>query len=202
MIHNFVDTARFEAHRTTKRSQICQKGEFLLLHVSNMRRVKRVGDVVDVFYRVQKHIKARLLVVGDGPELSRMKSACSAYGLEDKVQFFGKTGAIEDILHMADLLLMPSEKESFGLAALEAMAARTPVVASRTGGLPELIEEGLSGFTCTVGDVDTMAKRTLHILSPKHLEHFKENAVKRAKAFDVRRILPKYEALYNRLLTT
>ena len=201
VIYNFVDMARFDSYRATARSQICQKDEYLLLHVSNMRKVKRVGDVVEVFYRVQKHVKARLLVVGEGPELAHMKQACQIYGLDNKVQFFGKASAIEDILHMSDLLLMPSEKESFGLAALEAMAARTPVVASNTGGLPELIEDGISGFVCPVGDVDTMTKKALHVLSPAQLPTFKAHAAARARLFDVKHILPKYERLYKRLLS-
>ena len=202
VIHNFVDVARFEAQCPVAKEQVCKKGEYLLLHVSNLRKVKRVGDVLQVFYKVQQQCPAFLVVVGDGPERGQMEKDCRALGLERSVRFFGKTGAIEDILRMADLLLMPSEKESFGLAALEAMAARTPVVASEAGGLPELIEDGKSGFVCPIGDTDAMAERALHILSPARLAGFKERAARRAKAFDAQFIVPQYEALYKRVLAT
>ena len=202
VIYNFVDVAHFGTYRPEAKAQLCKEDEYLLLHVSNLRKVKRAEDVVQVFYKVQQQLPAFLVVVGDGPERGCMEESCRRLGLEGKVRFFGKTGAIEDILCMADLLLVPSEKESFGLAALEAMAAKTPVVASDVGGLPELIQNGKSGFVCPVGDIDAMAERALYVLSPNRLTEFKERAMARAKDFDTARIVPQYEALYQRVLDT
>ncbi len=201
VIYNFVDTAHFAHVRPPSRKDvICKPGEYLIVHVSNMRKVKRVEDVIKIFYNLQKQIPTRLVLVGDGPERLRLEELSRKYGINDKVHFFGKTTAVEDVLHLSDLMLVTSEKESFGLAALEAMAARTPIVSSSAGGLPELIENKQSGFICPVGDIAQMTEKCLHILQPAHLEKFKAAAYKRAKAFDIARIIPQYERLYKQIV--
>jgi N-acetyl-alpha-D-glucosaminyl L-malate synthase BshA len=152
---------------------------------------------VAVFERVREKIPAKLLLVGDGPERRRLEQYCQEKGLFEDVRFLGEIEAIEEVLSVADVFLMPSAKESFGLAALEAMACEVPVIASNTGGLPELIEQGISGFMSQVEDVEDMAKNALFILEDANLPTFKTQALRRAKEFDVAHILPKYEDLYH-----
>jgi len=200
VIHNFVDLSRFrrQSKEHFKRA-ICPNGEYLITHMSNFRRVKRVADAVKIFYKLREHVPAKLLLIGDGPERGNVEDLCRQLGTCDDIRFLGKTDAVEEVLSVSDLFLMPSEKESFGLAALEAMACEVPVISSDAGGLPELTVNGKSGFVCPVGDIDAMVEKALYILDPKNLDRFKEGALARAKEFEVDLIVPQYEALYERV---
>lgn len=201
VIPNFIDLERFKKQKKEHfKLAICPHGEKLLVHTSNFRKVKRVEDVIRVFYELRKVIPAKLLLVGDGPERDKMERLCRELGTCDDVRFLGKLEAVEEVLSVADLFMMPSEKESFGLAALEAMACEVPVLSSDAGGIPELNINGVTGYTCKVGDVKEMTKRALEILDEKNLPGFKTRALARAKEFDVSRILPMYEALYHQTI--
>ncbi len=201
VIYNFVDLNRFrKLPREHFRRAICQGDARILVHVSNFRKVKRIEDVIRIFDRVQREIPAKLLMIGDGPERRKAEVMCEEMGLSEHVRFMGKIEAVEEILSICDLFLMPSEKESFGLAALEAMACEVPVVASNAGGLPELIVHGESGFLADVGDYHQMARYALQILDANHLPTFKEKALRRARQFDIQTIRPKYEAFYQKVL--
>jgi len=166
------------------------------VHTSNFRKVKRVEDVINVFYELRKQIPAKLLLVGDGPERDKMERLCRDLGTCDDIRFLGKLEAVEEVLSVADLFMMPSEKESFGLAALEAMACEVPVLSSNAGGIPELNLDGVTGYVCKIGDVTSMTQKALEILKENNLPRFKANALARAKEFDVTKILPKYEKFY------
>jgi len=170
------------------------------IHTSNFRKVKRIKDVLDIFYNIQKEIPAKLLMIGDGPERAKAEKQAHDLGIAHDVRFLGKQEAVEEVLSVADLFLMPSEKESFGLAALEAMACEVPVISSNTGGLPELNVQGITGFMSNVGDVEDMTRNALHILDKNNLPTFKANALKRAKEFDISNILPLYENYYHKIL--
>jgi len=159
-----------------------------------------VEDVMHIFYNIKKKLPAKLLMVGDGPERANMENLCRELDTCQDVRFLGKLEAVEEVLSVADLFLMPSEKESFGLAALEAMACEVPVVSSNAGGLPELNLDGKTGFLCNVGDVQGMTEKSLIILDEKNLPTFKANALARAKEFDVSFILPLYEGYYNQII--
>jgi N-acetyl-alpha-D-glucosaminyl L-malate synthase BshA len=201
VIPNFIDLERFKKQKKEHfKLAICPHGEKLLVHTSNFRKVKRVEDVIKVFYELRKKIPAKLLLVGDGPERDKMERLCRELGTCDDVRFLGKLEAVEEVLSVADLFMMPSEKESFGLAALEAMACEVPVLSSDAGGIPELNISGETGFTCQVGDVKEMTKRALEILDEKNLPGFKTRALARAKEFDVSVILPMYEAIYQQTI--
>jgi N-acetyl-alpha-D-glucosaminyl L-malate synthase BshA len=185
----------------------CQKksyapnGERLLIHVSNFRKVKRVEDVLRVFDKVRKQIPSKLILIGDGPERNNIERLCRELDTCSDIRSLGKVTNPESILGIADLFLLTSETESFGLAALEAMAAKVPVISSNSGGLPEVNEHGFSGFMSDVGDVDDMAKNAMKILKDdKTLAEFKANAYKQASKFEMSKILPMYEALYNKVL--
>lgn len=200
VIPNFIDLQRFRKQpREHFRLAICPAGEKLLVHTSNFRKVKRIGDVLQMFALLRKKIPAKLLLVGDGPERQKLEIQTRELHLEQDVRFLGKLDAVEELLSVCDLFVMPSEKESFGLAALEAMACEVPVISSNTGGLPELIEQGVSGFMSEVGDVNDMAEKAAIILRPENLAVFKAAALARAKQFDIHRILPLYEAFYNQI---
>lgn len=176
-------------------------GERVLIHVSNFRKVKRVDDVLRVFDKVRKQIPAKLILVGDGPERANIEKLCRELNTCDEIKLLGKIVNPEQVLSIADLFLLPSETESFGLAALEAMAAKVPVISSNSGGLPEVNENGFSGFMCNVGDVDDMAEKAMHILKDDAtLNQFKHNAYEQAKKFDIANILPLYENLYKEVL--
>jgi len=197
VIPNFIDLARFKKQMKEHfKLAICPNGEKLIVHTSNFRKVKRVEDVIKVFYELRKTIPVKLLLVGDGPERDRMERLCRKLGTCEDVRFLGKLEAVEEVLSVADLFMMPSEKESFGLAALEAMACEVPVLSSNAGGIPELNINGVTGYTCNVGDVKDMTKKALQILDEKNLPTFKENALNRAKEFDIDNILPLYEQFY------
>ena len=201
VIPNFIDLERFKKQKKEHfKKAICPHDEKLLVHTSNFRKVKRVEDVIKVFFELRKKIPAKLLLVGDGPERDKMERLCRDLGTCDDVRFLGKLEAVEEVLSVADLFLMPSEKESFGLAALEAMACEVPVLTSNAGGIPELNITGVTGYTCNVGDVTEMTQRALEILDDNNLPTFKANALARAKEFDISKILPLYEAYYKKTL--
>ena len=201
VIPNFIDLDRFKKQKKDHfKLAICPDGEKLVVHTSNFRKVKRVEDVVRIFNNVRKVIPAKLLLVGDGPERNNIEALCRKLNACDDVRFLGKLEAVEEVLSVADLFVMPSEKESFGLAALEAMACEVPVISSNAGGLPELNVNGVTGYVCEIGDVEAMTEKALHILSDDNLPEFKRNALERAKEFDVTRILPMYEAFYYKIL--
>ncbi|MGZ3750270.1 MAG: N-acetyl-alpha-D-glucosaminyl L-malate synthase BshA [Mucilaginibacter sp.] len=198
VIPNFVDLSRFslKAKDHFKRA-IAPAGEKILIHTSNFRKVKRTKDVIRIFAKVIEKIPAKLLMVGDGEQRSDCEQLCRDLGVVDNVRFLGKQDAIEEILSVSDLFLMPSESESFGLAALEAMACKVPVVTTNAGGLPELNLDGITGFLKDIGDVDGMADSAIYILEDEaRLNTFKENALARAKEFDLSIILPMYENYY------
>ncbi|UXP32389.1 N-acetyl-alpha-D-glucosaminyl L-malate synthase BshA [Reichenbachiella agarivorans] len=199
VIHNFIDLKRFKKQKKDHfKTAICPNGEKLIVHTSNFRKVKRVEDVVKVFCKVREKIPVKLLLVGDGPERSHIETLSRDIACKDgdDVRFLGKLEAVEEVLSVSDLFLMTSEKESFGLAALEAMACEVPVVSTNAGGLPELNKDGDSGYLCDVGDIDAMAAAALKILDDQNLPGFKSRALARAKKFDIKNILPKYEEFY------
>ena len=200
VIPNFVDLTRFNRQKKDHfRRAICPEDEYLIVHTSNFRRVKRVEDAIRIFYNIRQEVPAKLLLVGDGPERNQAEKLCRELGTCTDVRFLGKLEAVEEVLSVSDLFLMPSAKESFGLAALEAMACEVPVISSDAGGLPELNIDGQTGFVCPIGDVDTMTKKALHVLHPDHLATFKRNALARAQDFDVDVVVPRYEALYEQV---
>jgi L-malate glycosyltransferase len=201
VIPNFIDLEKFKKQKKDHfKKAICPNGEVLIVHTSNFRKVKRVGDVINIFANIHKVVPAKLLMIGDGPERVRAEVQCRDLGIGDDVRFLGKLEAVEEVLSVADLFLMPSEKESFGLAALEAMACEVPVISSNTGGIPELNVNGETGFMSAIGDVEDMTRNALHILDSKNLPRFKTNALKRAKEFDISKILPLYESYYQQVI--
>ena len=201
VIPNFIDLEKFKKQKKDHfKKAICPNGEALIVHTSNFRKVKRVEDVIKVFYNIQQEIPAKLLMIGDGPERSMAETMTRDLAIGDAVRFLGKQEAVEEVLSVADLFLMPSEKESFGLAALEAMACEVPVISTNTGGLPELQVQGVTGFMSNVGDVEDMTRHALFILDKNNLPTFKKNALARAKEFDITNILPLYERYYEKIL--
>jgi N-acetyl-alpha-D-glucosaminyl L-malate synthase BshA len=197
VIPNFIDASRFKKQKKDHfKMAICPNGEKLLTHTSNFRPVKRVEDVLIIFNEVRKQIPAKLLMVGDGPERARMEQICRDMNASNDVRFLGKLDVVEEVLSVSDLFIMPSEKESFGLAALEAMACEVPLISTNTGGLPELNIQGVTGFLSNVGDTEDMIKNALHILNDENLPTFKKNALKRAKEFEGEVILPQYLDYY------
>jgi N-acetyl-alpha-D-glucosaminyl L-malate synthase BshA len=201
VIPNFIDLRRFQKQKKEHfKKAICPNNEKLIVHTSNFRKVKRVEDVLHVFKNVRSKIPVKLLLVGDGPERIIIENMCRELNTCDDIRFLGKLDHIEEVLSVADLFLMPSEKESFGLAALEAMACEVPVVSSNTGGLPELNKHGVSGFLSNVGDIEDMTKHALTILDDDNLPKFKEGALRRAKDFDLEKVLPLYENYYHEIL--
>jgi N-acetyl-alpha-D-glucosaminyl L-malate synthase BshA len=202
VIPNFIDLSRFQKQpKEHFKKAICPEGEKLLVHTSNFRKVKRIDDVIRIFAKVRAVIPAKLLLVGDGPERVAMEALCRELELCEDVRFIGKLDAVEELLSVCDLFLMPSEKESFGLAALEAMACEVPVISSNTGGLPELNLHGKTGFLSNVGDIEEMAQYALHILKDENLPTFRKNALERAKEFDIKRILPLYIQFYEQTIS-
>jgi N-acetyl-alpha-D-glucosaminyl L-malate synthase BshA len=202
VIYNFVDTRRFHKKPIDAfRKAIAPNGERILMHASNFRKVKRVQDVVRIFEIVRRKMPAKLMFVGDGPERSGAESLCRELGLCDDIRFVGKQEQMEEILAIADLFLLTSDYESFGLAALEAMAAGVPVISTNAGGLPEIAIQGETGYLNDVGDIYGMSDNAIRILEDDAvLKQFKANAAAHAKNFDIHRIVPQYEALYNRFL--
>jgi L-malate glycosyltransferase len=198
VIPNFVDVKRF--HQTDKghfKKMLAPEGERILVHVSNFRPVKRVADVVKVFNIVRKHIPAKLLMIGDGPDRQANEDMARCIGIYQDIRYLGKQEQISEILSIADLFLLPSESESFGLSALEAMACMVPLVSTNAGGLPEINVNGKTGFLSPVGDVEDMAKHALYVLGDDaRLAQFKKNAIAQARKFEKQHIIPMYEQLY------
>jgi N-acetyl-alpha-D-glucosaminyl L-malate synthase BshA len=200
VIYNFVDVSRFNKKPIDPfRKVIAPNGEKILMHASNFRKVKRVTDVIEVFAAVQKKLSAKLLMVGDGPERPACEELARELGIDEHVRFLGKQEQIEDILAVSDVFLLPSEYESFGLAALEAMAARSVVISTNAGGLSEINIQGETGYMADVGDVAAMSKYAIDLLSDDDLlNKMKEAAYQQALLFDIKNIIPIYEALYGR----
>ena len=201
VIPNFIDLAKFKKQKKDHfKKAICPNGEFLIVHTSNFRKVKRIPDVIHIFNNIRKKIPAKLLMIGDGPERATAETMSRELHIADDIRFLGKQEAVEEVLSVADLFLMPSEKESFGLAALEAMACEVPVISTNTGGLPELNIQGKTGFMSNIGDVEDMTGKALFILDKNNLPIFKQNALKRAQDFDIPKILPLYENFYYKII--
>jgi L-malate glycosyltransferase len=199
VIHNFVDVARFDRKPIDAfRKVIAPQGERILMHASNFRKIKRVQDVIHVFHKVNEKIPSKLLLVGDGPERPMAEELARELKICDEVRFVGKQNDMEEIFAVTDLFLLPSEYESFGLAALEAMAAGAAVVSSNAGGLPEVIEQGVCGYMANVGDITAMSNYALDILKDNdRLLQFKNAAKAQALKFDIHNIVPQYEKLYH-----
>jgi len=200
VITNFVDVSRFSKKPIDAfRKVIAPDGEKILLHASNFRKVKRVDDVIKVFAEVRKKVPAKLMMVGDGPDRPATEELARALGVDADVRFVGKQEQMEEILAVSDIFLLPSDYESFGLAALEAMAARAIVISSNAGGLPEINIHGTTGFMANVGDVKAMSEFALTVLQDDNkLQEMKENAYLHACKFDIKHIIPVYEKLYSR----
>ena len=203
VIYNFIDIKRFNKKPVDAfKKLIAPNGEKIIVHASNFRKLKRIQDVVKVFLEIDKKIPSKLLLIGDGPERPEIEAFTRTCNQCGEIKFLGKQEQIEDILPIADLFLLPSEYESFGLAALEAMAAEVPVISTNAGGLPEININGFSGYMSNVGDIDDMSKNAIAILSDSatHLQ-FKANALAQAKRFGIDTIVPQYEALYERVIS-
>ncbi|MUT65450.1 N-acetyl-alpha-D-glucosaminyl L-malate synthase BshA [Paenibacillus sp. NEAU-GSW1] len=203
LAYNFIDKrVYYPRDAASLRADYAEPHEKVLMHISNFRPVKRVSDVIDIFARVAKRIPAKLLLVGEGPELSKIQCKIRQLELEDRVHFLGKQEDVAQVISVADLLLLPSEKESFGLVALEAMACGVPTIGSTAGGIPELVTHGVTGYLCPIGDVDGMAEHAVYLLQNEALHtKFKEACVKRAHYnFCNDAITTQYEEIYYRVL--
>jgi len=203
VVPNFIDSNKYKNSFTDcQRDMMASKEEKIITHVSNFRKVKRIEDVIAIFYNIQKEIPAKLMMVGEGPEKEPAEELCRKLGIEDKVVFFGNSNEIDRILCFSDLFLLPSVTESFGLAALEAMSVGVPVISSNTGGIPEVNVHGVSGFLSDVGDIVDMSKNALYILQDEErLKAFKKNAKAESLKFDIHTIVPQYEAIYKETLS-
>lgn len=206
VIHNFISPGLYcqhpEGSDLQKKNEIAPNGERIICHMSNFRKVKRVEDVVRVFKKIREKIPAKLILAGDGPERFRIEQICEELDVCDDVTMVGNVQTASEVHCISDLFILPSETESFGLAALEALASGVPVISSNAGGLPEVNKDGYSGFLSNVGDVDKMAVDALKILeSDESLEKFSRQAHEHSKNFSIEKILPKYEAVYDRVLS-
>ncbi|MFY7972423.1 MAG: N-acetyl-alpha-D-glucosaminyl L-malate synthase BshA [Flavobacteriales bacterium] len=203
VIPNFINFEKMEfPEKEELRQDYAEEDERLVVHISNFRPVKRVMDVLSIFAHVKDKVKAKLLMVGDGPERSRAEMMCREHGMCDRVIFLGNVKNPAEVLSLADLFLLPSESESFGLAALEAMALGVPVISTNTGGLPEVNRHGVTGMMSNVGDVEDMAKNAVYLLSDdSRLKKFGEKARERAAEFSIDKVLPMYEKLYSSVLS-
>jgi len=204
VIHNFVDVHRYNKKPVAAfRQVIAPHNEKIIIHASNFRKIKRIDHVMEIFKNIHSALPAKLLMVGDGPERPLAEDLTRQYGLDGDVRFLGKQEQMEEILAVSDVFLLPSEYESFGLAALEAMAASTVVISTDAGGLGEINIDGVTGYTAPVGDVAKMSKNAIELLQDEtKLKAFKHNALKEAKLFDIHHIIPKYEELYRRFCRT
>ena len=202
VIYNFIDFDRFnKIDKSHFKKAIAPDGEKIISHTSNFRKVKRVEDLILAFEKIFKKIPSKLLLIGDGPERDNLENLCRKIGLCDHILFLGKQNAVEELLAVSDLFLLPSENESFGLAALEAMACGVPVISSNAGGLPELNVTGVTGFTTEIGDIQEMADKSIHILEDENIHAtFKEAAYKHAQTFNIDNILPQYEEYYEEVI--
>ncbi|PPK87710.1 N-acetyl-alpha-D-glucosaminyl L-malate synthase BshA [Neolewinella xylanilytica] len=202
VIYNFIDFARFKRNNKEHfKRAIAPNGERILIHVSNFRPVKRVDDVIYIFKIINDQTPSKLLLIGDGPERNKCEDLSRRLGLTKDIRFLGKQDAVEELLAVADVFLLPSASESFGLAALEAMACEVPVVSSNVGGIPEVNIDGVTGFTSGVGMVDKMAEDIMKIFENEDtLKRFRANALKQAERFDIANMIPKYEAYYEKVL--
>jgi L-malate glycosyltransferase len=199
VIPNFIDFNKYKEPNKVdcQRHLLANKEERIITHVSNFRKVKKIDDVIEIFYKIQKSVPSKLVMVGDGPELEPAEELVRKLNIEEKVIFLGKSNEVDKILCLSDLFLLPSETESFGLAALEAMASGVPVISSNTGGIPEVNIEGVSGYLAAVGDVDKMANKAIEIIGNEVvLNQFKSNAKQVAEKFELTTIVAKYEQLY------
>lgn len=203
VIPNFIDVSKYRKllYTECQRDMMAADDEKIITHISNFRKVKRIDDVVKIFYKIQQKLKARLMMVGEGPEKEMAEALAEELGIADKVLFLGQSHEIDKILCFSDLFLLPSERESFGLAALEAMVNSVPVISTNTGGLPEVNIDGVTGYLHKVGDIDEMAQNAISILEDeKVLDRFKANARKHAAKFDIEKVVPMYEDLYKKAL--
>ncbi len=202
VIPNFIDFSRFKKlNKEHFRKAIAPNGEKILIHISNFRKVKRVGDVVRIFDQIRREIPSKLLLIGDGPERQAAERLCRELGACESISFLGKQEAVEELLAVSDLFFMPSDSESFGLAALEAMACQVPVISTDTGGLPEINLHGKTGFLAPVGDIDAMAQYSLQLLRDEEmLTRFRAAAYEQALRFKIENVLPLYEALYREVV--
>ncbi len=202
VIPNFVNVAHYPERKEGSEKRIyAPNGEKILVHISNFREVKRVPDVVEIFTRVRAQMPAKLLLVGDGPQRSMVEHMCRELGTCNDIRFLGKLQQPENILALADLFVLTSESESFGLSSLEAMTCGVPVISTNTGGIPEVNIHGETGFLSNVGDVESMARDAIKLLSDEEMyAHFSKQARRRAEAFDVAKIVPRYEALYKQVV--
>jgi N-acetyl-alpha-D-glucosaminyl L-malate synthase BshA len=202
VIPNFIrlNEASAKEDLAETRDLYAKENERILCHVSNFRKVKRVEDVIKVFAKVIKSRPSKLIFVGDGPERYHCEMLCRELSLCEHILFLGKVRDTSHVLKISDAFMLPSETESFGLAALEAMAVGVPVISSNTGGIPEVNSHGYSGYLSNVGDVEDMAKNTLHVLDDQNLNTFKQNARKQAEKFSLEQILPLYEEIYSKLV--
>jgi N-acetyl-alpha-D-glucosaminyl L-malate synthase BshA len=202
VIPNFIDIDKYKTkYKDCDRDLLALPTERVITHVSNFRPVKRIADVIEIFYKIQKELPAKLMMVGEGPERKEAEQLCETYKIEDKVVFLGNSSEVDKILCFSDLFLLPSQTESFGLAALEAMASGVPVISSNSGGIPEVNIEGVSGFLSPVGAIDEMAQNAIKILKDDTtLNTFKKGAQATSTKFDIHKIVPFYEAIYEEAL--
>jgi len=202
VVPNFIDFSKYsDEFKDCQREMMASDNEKIITHISNFRPVKRIKDVINTFFYIEKEIPSKLMMVGEGPEKESAELLCEHLGIEDKVLFFGKSHEIDKILCFSDLFLLPSETESFGLAALEAMASGVPVISSNSGGIPEVNRHGVSGYLSAVGDTKEMVHHALSILRDDNLlAMFKENAKAEAKQFDIHKIVPFYENIYQKAM--
>jgi N-acetyl-alpha-D-glucosaminyl L-malate synthase BshA len=202
VIPNFIDIDKYiNTYKDCDRDLLALPEERVITHVSNFRPVKCIGDVIEIFYNIQKELPAKLIMVGEGPERKKAEQLCITYKIEDKVVFLGNSSEVDKILCFSDLFLLPSQTESFGLAALEAMASGVPLISSNSGGIPEVNIQGVSGFLSPVGAIDEMVQNALKILKDDTtLETFKKGAQNTATKFDIHKIVPFYEAIYEEAL--
>jgi len=204
VIPNFIDLEAFQKlEKGHFKQAIAPNGEPIIIHVSNFRKVKRVQDVVRSFDLIRKEVPAKLFLIGDGPERKMAEALCREIGNCEDIRFLGKQDAIGELLAVGDLFMLPSESESFGLAALEAMACEVPVISSNAGGIPEINIDGITGFLSEVGDVESMAKNALQLLQNENkLNEFRKNALAQAQRFDINEIMPLYESFYQKVISS
>ena len=202
VIPNFIDLNKHKpTNKNCQRNLLAMPDERVIAHISNFRSVKRIPDVIQIFHAIQKEIPSKLMMIGEGPEREKAEQLCVELNIENKVVFLGNSNEVNKILCFSDLFLLPSQTESFGLSALEAMASGVPVVSSNSGGLPEVNINGVSGFLSPVGDIKSMSQNAIHILkNPNDLETFKKGAKSTASKFDIHQIVPSYEKVYETAL--